>query len=94
MMLRLFKLFLAAALLTLTTFLSAGNNWMASLPDSTLVCNMTIPGTHDTFTYQLDYEFVTKYWWRTQTADVARQFDIGIRCFDFRPHYVDKGKDS
>ena len=93
-MLKLFKLSLAALLLTFTSFLSEGKNWMAGLPDSTLVCNMTIPGTHDTFTYQLDYEFVTKYWWRTQTADVAKQFEIGIRCFDFRPHYVDRGKDS
>ncbi len=93
-MLKMLKLSLAALLLTFTSFLSSGNNWMAGLPDSTLVCNMTIPGTHDTFTYQLDYEFITKYWWRTQTEDVAKQFDIGIRCFDFRPHYVDKGKDS
>ena len=59
--------------------------WMNELPDSTYICSMTLPGTHDTFTYNLG---ITASWGQTQTLDVCEQFESGVRVFDLRPVYT------
>lgn len=43
---------------------------------------ISIPGTHDTFTYNLSK--VTGLWGKTQVFDLEQQLDAGVRYFDFR----------
>lgn len=58
----------------------SGEKWMAHVKDKTLLSALTIPGTHDSaaFTYAWA-PFVT-----TQTLDIRKQLDAGIRYFDLR----------
>lgn len=57
--------------------------WMAALDDSTAVCNLSIPGTHDAATGKglrtLPFIGVT------QELSLGEQWDSGIRAFDLRP---------
>ena len=57
--------------------------WMAALDDSTAVCNLSIPGTHDAATGEglrtLPFIGVT------QELSLGEQWDSGIRAFDLRP---------
>lgn len=58
------------------------------------VCDMSIPGTHDSFTY-------SQYWYsliptmtrkvKTQELDIKSQWDAGVRCFDLRLGKIDDG---
>lgn len=57
--------------------------WMASLPDTTHVCRLSIPGTHDSGTSGV--RFPMRHYARTQTMDLSGQWDAGIRFFDLRP---------
>ena len=57
--------------------------WMAGLPDTVKVCRVSIPGTHDSGTAGV--RFPMKHYARTQTMDLAEQWDAGIRFFDLRP---------
>ena len=71
--------------------LSAGaqpvrDRWMAGLPDSLKACRVSIPGTHDSGTYGV--RFPMRHYARTQTMDLSRQWDAGIRFFDLRPRLV------
>ena len=71
--------------------LSAGaqpvrDRWMAGLPDSLKACRVSIPGTHDSGTYGV--KFPMRHYARTQTMDLSRQWDAGIRFFDLRPRLV------
>lgn len=52
--------------------------WMKLLPDTTLVCKMSIPGSHDSGTVKGGSGLIT------QTLDVAAQLEKGIRAFDIR----------
>ena len=63
--------------------------WMAGLPDTVKVCRVSIPGTHDSGTAGV--RFPMKHYARTQTMDLAEQWDAGIRFFDLRPK-LDKGE--
>lgn len=68
--------------------LSAGaqpvrDRWMAGLPDSLKACRVSIPGTHDSGTYGV--KFPMRHYARTQTMDLSRQWNAGIRFFDLRP---------
>ena len=56
--------------------------WMGDLPGDMYVCSMSLPGTHDTFTYNA---VLTAAWSRTQVYDLDGQFSLGVRCFDLRP---------
>lgn len=72
--------------------LSAGaqpvrDRWMAGLPDSLKACRVSIPGTHDSGTYGV--KFPMRHYARTQTMDLSRQWDAGIRFFDLRPRLDD-----
>ena len=52
------------------------------------LCEMNIPGTHDSFTYYMSSEgvvasTVSKYA-RTQSLSIEGQWNAGVRCFDVR----------
>lgn len=79
------------ALLTLALPMQA-DNWMKRLPDDAYVCNLSIPGSHDTgtgngfpgVTTSIYGPFGDKYA-RTQDKNLEEQWNIGVRAFDFRP---------
>ena len=51
------------------------------------VCEMTIPGTHDSYTYNYS-KLLTSRGVKTQGLDISKQWDAGVRCFDVRmDHY-------
>ena len=60
------------------------SDWMGSAYGDVnpKVCDLTIPGSHDTFTY--NYSGVAKKGVKTQGLDIARMWDAGVRCFDVR----------
>lgn len=60
------------------------SRWMASVPDSTLLSDMSIPATHDSATYVLLQTDVIPL---TQRMSIARQLDAGVRAFDIRCRY-------
>jgi hypothetical protein len=65
-----------------------GNNWITPLDDNIYLTQLSIPGTHDTFTYaDMVAEGVSGNLARTQTEgfDITKQLEMGIRAFDFRP---------
>lgn len=71
-------------LLTLTASAQpVRDRWMAGLPDSLKACRVSIPGTHDSGTSGV--KFPMRHYARTQTMDLSRQWDAGIRFFDLRP---------
>ena len=57
--------------------------WMSSLQDTVRVCRVSIPGTHDSGTAGV--WFPMRHYARTQSMDLAEQWDAGIRFFDLRP---------
>ena len=79
------KRFLVSCFIVLTAVVvkAANENWMAGLPDTVKVCRVSIPGTHDSGTAGV--RFPMKHYARTQTMDLAEQWDAGIRFFDLRP---------
>ncbi len=62
---------------------AANENWMTGLPDTVRVCRVSIPGTHDSGTSGV--WFPMRHYARTQSMDLAEQWDAGIRFFDLRP---------
>ena len=57
------------------------------------ICDMNIPGTHDTFTYYYwkgSYVGPGTRWCVTQPKSVSGQWEAGARVFDFRLKYDDK----
>lgn len=57
---------------------AAVKNWMADIPDSTLLNKISIPGTHDTGA--LHGSIITQ----TQSWSIGEQLTAGIRFFDIR----------
>ena len=60
-------------------------NWMSLLPADMLVCNVNIPGSHDSATAIKNMESLAK----TVNANcqdlyISEQFNVGARYFDFR----------
>jgi len=57
------------------------HSWMDKVGDDTPITRLTIPGTHDSATYAnlLHAPFTT-----TQTLDIARQLNAGVRFLDIR----------
>lgn len=70
-------------LLANQTIKADNERWMSGLPDTARVCRLSIPGTHDSGTAGV--RFPMRHYARTQTMDLSRQWDAGIRFFDFRP---------
>ena len=61
-------------------------NWMASVPDDAPICDINIPGTHDsTATY------VSPSWFlKTQNSSISTQLKNGFRYLDLRIRLDDK----
>ncbi|MDE1148326.1 MAG: phosphatidylinositol-specific phospholipase C domain-containing protein [Azospirillaceae bacterium] len=53
-------------------------NWMSQLAADRMLHQITIPGTHDSATHELNYPS------KTQNATVPEQLDMGVRYFDLR----------
>lgn len=59
-------------------------NWMSGIKDNTSLSDITIPGTHDSGTQNVDLPI----WSKTQTLSISEQLNIGIRYFDLRLEHV------
>lgn len=58
---------------------STTSDMIADLPDSTPICSLTLPGTHDTMTSTCEDPY-----YRTQELDLAEQLEHGVRFLDLR----------
>jgi 1-phosphatidylinositol phosphodiesterase len=73
--------FVLTSFLTLSLSpLHAGNGveWMKEVTDTTRVCRLSIPGSHDSGAVRGGQVL------QTQTLDICRQLELGIRAFDIR----------
>lgn len=61
--------------------------WMKNLPDNTKINRMTVPGSHDATTYNI--EQMLKFGGATQVLNIGEQWEKGCRAFDFRVRYED-----
>lgn len=61
---------------------SNSSDWMASINGSTKICDINIPGTHESATNKVF--FVTGLWLKCQSNDINTQLLKGIRYFDIR----------
>lgn len=64
-------------------------NWMAGVPDDTMLSSVTIPGTHDSCTQNIILKFILQ----CQDTDIAQQLEAGYRYLDIRAA-IDEGKDG
>lgn len=73
--------FTSLLMLCVSVHVKAGD-WMKRLPDNLFVSQVSIPGTHDAATGN---GVTLASFSQCQDIDVATQWSIGIRAFDFRP---------
>lgn len=69
-----------------------GKNWMSYISDTQLVCNMSLPGSHDSCTFNIAtksgyIDNPKRVYGTTQTLNLHQQFTSGVRVFDLRPMY-------
>ena len=62
--------------------ISGTNQWMGGLSDNVYVSQLSIPGTANTFSYA--YNGNNGDWYKAQTADIDKQWEAGIRCFEIK----------
>lgn len=74
---------LALAALFGTTAMA--DNWMENISDATLLCRMSIPGTHDSATGNGMASSLTAGFAVTQAKTIDEQWECGVRAFDLRP---------
>ena len=55
------------------------SNWMSMISDDTPICDLLIPGTHDTMTATCDQRY-----YKTQNLSLDEQLQCGVRFFDMR----------
>lgn len=55
-------------------------NWMENIPDETKLSSMSIPGTHDSCTQNVDMRYI----FQCQDASIATQLKCGYRYLDMR----------
>lgn len=69
--------------------------WMGQLPNEMLLSQMSIPGTHDTMTYQVPGFFCTigTDSVKTQSMDLKTQLESGIRLLDIRARHINDSFD-
>ena len=72
--------FTSLLMLCMSVHVKAGD-WMKRLPDNLFVSQVSIPGTHDAATGN---GVTLASYSQCQDIDVATQWSIGIRAFDFR----------
>ena len=74
---------------------NAGNPaWMAQVPDSTSLADLSIPGTHDTFGIEggvLPWMYETQQNEGISAETLTAQLDAGIRAIDVRVAIVNNG---
>ena len=58
------------------------NQWMGGLSDNVYVSQLSIPGTANSFSY--GYTGSNSDWYKAQTADIDKQWEAGIRCFEIK----------
>lgn len=58
--------------------------WMADIPDEVNITSLSIPGTHDTMTYEIGSETL-----QCQNWNISTQLDAGLRYFDIRARLRD-----
>ena len=58
------------------------NQWMGGLSDNVYVSQLSIPGTANSFSYA--YTGDNSDWYKAQTADIDKQWEAGIRCFEIK----------
>ena len=63
-------------------------SWMAQLPDSLLLSALTIPGTHNSCSYQAENLFIES-WVKCQNFSIRQQLNMGVRFFDIRCRAID-----
>jgi len=65
------------------------SDWLGLIKDDTKVCNLSIPGTHDSMTGMGFYQPTLKYIFNatsiSQVTTLQQQMENGIRFFDMRP---------
>jgi uncharacterized repeat protein (TIGR01451 family) len=67
-------------------------NWISRLSDGTRLTQLTLPGTHDTGTYDLTAAF--DEFFRAQSMDIPTQLKYGIRLIDIRVKNTGCGGDG
>ena len=56
------------------------NSWMKSIPDNFLICDINLPGTHDSCSKKVQFSYFSK----CQSLSIFEQLNIGIRFIDVR----------
>ena len=64
-------------------------DWMAALPDEMPLCDIVLPGTHDSATQYVQLAFFSK----CQSLSIAQQLEAGFRYLDIRLGDTEKGGD-
>ena len=70
-----------------TTTVTATSDWLASIRDDTKLSTLTLPGTHDSATYNFVKNYVTKSYAQCQDMTIENQLLSGVRVFDLRYVY-------
>lgn len=68
-------------------------NWMGYLPQNMSIAEVNIPGTHDSGTYNMDTPFVNLLS-QCQERTIKEQMNDGLRFFDIRLEYKERGADA
>lgn len=63
------------------------NNWITPLDSRIYVSQLSIPGSHDAATGEGMNLGIMDSFAATQELGIDDQWDLGVRCFDFRPAY-------
>ena len=61
-----------------------GRNWMEYVDDGQLICNLSIPASHDSYTFYFADGTLLQQLALTQEKNICWQFNYGIRMFDLR----------
>ena len=84
-----------------SSFALDNQNWLADVIDEAKISWLTIPGTHDTATFNVDASLsVIEKGGTCQSMNIEQQLDAGIRAFDLRykwengKFYLYHGEDS
>lgn len=58
------------------------NTWITTLDDNILISQLSIPGTANSYSYNYSDSHPEMY--KTQTENIDRQWNAGIRCFELK----------
>ncbi|MBO5066456.1 MAG: phosphatidylinositol-specific phospholipase C domain-containing protein [Clostridia bacterium] len=56
------------------------NDWMQNIPDSFMICDINLPGTHDSCSKKVQFSYFSK----CQCMSIFEQLNIGVRFIDVR----------